>query len=70
MKLAHLADEIARKRMGEHLDWDTLRDICDVRTRSELPPSLLDRLTDMTMRRLERNAWGRPTLPCGAAHPG
>ncbi len=58
MKLAPTADKIAAKIIPAVLErrlsptWEALRDNCDIATGSDLPPSLLDRLTDMVERRV------------------
>lgn len=57
MKLAPIADKVAEGMKGEHVDWDTVRDACDLTTNSDLPASVLDRLANMTMRRLEKYAF-------------
>lgn len=61
MKLARTADKVASEMRG--CNWDDVRDACDTRTGGDLPPSLLDRLTDMAVRRIikrKRAALAKP----------
>jgi hypothetical protein len=59
MKLSHIAD---RMEMNIRLDgktpmsYEALRDFADYMTGSDLPPSMLDKLTDMAKRRLQKSA--------------
>lgn len=53
-KLSPIADRVM-EQTTIHTSWESLRDLCDQMSGGKLPMSLLDKLTDMTQRRLRKN---------------
>ena len=61
MELSKIADQIANEYQ-DTLDFETIRDLCDLRSGGELSSYALDMLTDMTLTRLTKNTKKLPRI--------